>query len=780
MQAFKSCGPVRPWAPTARSLVALCACLLFAGRATAQDTGRISGKVTAKENGEPLRGATVQVQGTTRSSVTDANGAYSIINVSVGPAVIMARFLGREPQQISVTVPADGAAEGNFALKAAALRLSDVVVSASREVEKRVAVPAAIGVVDGGTLRATDPNHPSEVMNRIAGVYVPITNGEGHMTSIRQPITTDPVYLYLEDGIPTRSTGFFNHNALYEVNLPQADRIEVVKGPATALYGSDAIGGVINVSTRAPALRPQAGISLVGGAYNWGRLLATGSNTWGGTGVRADLNLTRTDGWRDSTSYDRQSGTVRWDQRLGATSRLKTVATYSRIDQQSEASPLSLSDYLTDPAINYSPFAVRQVKAARASVAYEQEGGSHSLTVTPYARYDRMRLIPNWTITYDPSDYTTQNKSLGAEIKYGKDFAPLRMRLIVGADVDYSPGGQVETQMADTLRDGIYTPSYPGTTLYDYDVTYHGVSQYLQAEVTPVERLRLDAGVRVDESGYDYTNNLTPLATGRWRRPADTTVSYRHVSPKAGATYQFAEALNLFAAYRHGFRAPSQSQLFRQGSAVNTVGLQPVKVNSYEVGVRGRIARRVDYDVSAYSMIKTDDILNYTSPNGHSEAQNAGKTTHRGIETSLGIAIVPALRFDLAYSYSKHFYADWSTVSTGTILSGKEMVQAPREMGTASLTFAPARWNGARLGIDVERLGGYWEDQANTHKYAGYTLYNLRAGSPPLRGFVVSVRLMNLTNELYSTLSAYTASQGEQFTPGMGRRLYITTGYNFP
>ncbi len=145
----------------------------------------------------------------------------------------------------------------------------------------------------------------------------------------------------------------------------------------------------------------------------------------------------------------------------------------------------------------------------------------------------------------------------------------------------------------------------------------------------------------------------------------------------------------------------SQGQLFRQGSAINTVGLQAVKVNSYEVGVRGRIARRVDYDVAAYSMIKTDDILSYTFPDGHTEAQNAGQTTHRGIETSLGVAVTTGLRLDVAYSYAKHMYADWQTTAN-VDLSGKEIVQAPRSMGTAGLTFAPPRWNGARLGLDVE------------------------------------------------------------------------------
>src|SRR5690606_19635459 len=103
-------------------------------------------------------------------------------------------------------------------------------------------------------------------------------------------------------------TGFFNHNALYEVNLPQADRVEVVKGPATALYGSDAIGGVVNVVT-APAEETGVSGSAEGGPFGFARLLARGSVLRGADGFQADLNFTRTDGWRQGTAYDRQTGT---------------------------------------------------------------------------------------------------------------------------------------------------------------------------------------------------------------------------------------------------------------------------------------------------------------------------------------------------------------------------------------------------------------------------------------------------------------------------------------
>ena len=152
-----------------------------------------------------------------------------------------------------------------------------------------------MGVVTGEELRAAS-RAPAEVMGRVPGVWVSAAGGEGHTTAIRQPETTKPMYLFLEDGVPTRSTGFFNHNALYEVNVPQAERIEVLKGPGTALYGSDAIGGVINVETRARLARARtAEASLEGGALRLdARCSSAGSDSRGDDGVRADLNLTRT------------------------------------------------------------------------------------------------------------------------------------------------------------------------------------------------------------------------------------------------------------------------------------------------------------------------------------------------------------------------------------------------------------------------------------------------------------------------------------------------------
>jgi len=119
--------------------------------------------------------------------------------------------------------------------------LEVVTVTATKEKTTLQQTPASIGVISEDAIKESGLTHPQQLLGQIPGVAVGVTNGEGHNMAIRQPFTTNPVYLYLEDGIPTRATGFFNHNALYEVNIPQAGSVEVVRGPGSALYGSDAI-----------------------------------------------------------------------------------------------------------------------------------------------------------------------------------------------------------------------------------------------------------------------------------------------------------------------------------------------------------------------------------------------------------------------------------------------------------------------------------------------------------------------------------------------------------
>ena len=412
-------------------------------------------------------------------------------------------------------------------------------------------------------LAETRPSHPSEVMGAVPGVWVNVTGGEGHQTAIRQPLTTSPVYLFLEDGVPTRSTGFFNHNALYEINLPAADGIEVTRGPGSALYGSDAIGGVVNVITRSSLERSGLDATLEAGEFGFRRFLTGGNWSRGVDGLRYTLNLTESEGWRDATAYDRQSGTVRWDwARPG--SLMKALVSLNRIEQQTAgSSALPEIDYLSAPRGNLTPVSFRSVRAYRASLDYGRTGARTSWSVVPYFRYDTMELLPNWTLTFDPTVYTTDNASVGLLAKWQRDFTPMRTTLLAGVDVDVSPGARIEDIVrpqtsASGLPSGrpIFSSYTTGARIYDYDVTFASVSPYVQADFSPTPRMRVSLGVRADRMRYDYDDLLTSPDTPRHRRPADARRTFTHVSPKLGWTFQVSDRANLFASYRHAFRAP--------------------------------------------------------------------------------------------------------------------------------------------------------------------------------------------------------------------------------
>ena len=672
--------------------------------------------------------------------------------------------------------------------------LDETVVSGSREPTPLAETPASVGTIKGETLRADKPAHPADVLGQVPGVYVSITNGEGHQTAIRQPVTTSPVYLYLEDGVPVRSTGFFNHNALYEINVPQAGGVEITRGPGSALYGSDAIGGVINVLSLAPPASAEVTASGEAGGWGWRRLLAGGGNTHSENAWRANLNLTHTDGWRDATGYDRQSVTARWDHAFGAEAVAKTTLAYSSIDQQTGANaPLVYADYRNDPTKNYYAIAYRKVEALRLSSAFERESGDTLVSVIPYVRDDSMELLPSFTLNSDPQLYTTSNQSLGLLSKWRRDYAPLRTRLIAGLDLDYSPGGRVENNLSVVSTGSgaarVFTSYSVGLRTYEYDVTYLGVSPYLQAETSPSERLRVTAGLRYDWMRYDYDNKLsdTALQVGAsyYGHVADTDVDFSHASPKLGATYALNTHHSLFAAWSHGFRAPSESQLFRpargtsatlaQANALSALGLEPVNANQFEIGARGQ-SLGMDYSLSLYSLSKQNDIVSYRDTTTNiTNSTNAGETLHRGVEVGLGFPFGDAFRFDTAFSYARHTYEEW-IVSPTINYSGNDMEFAPRWIANTRFTWLPAP--GTRVQLEWVSLGPYWMDQANTTEYEGYSLINLRANWSITQQLALFGSVHNLADVRYAD-SASITSNTPVYSPGLPRTLYAGVEYRW-
>ena len=762
--------------------VLLTACAWAAGSGLqAQDLrGTVEGVVRSADGGRPVADAMVGVFGLGRHVSSDSTGRFVLTDVRFGSQRVEVRAIGYQPSALAVTVVPGEVTQVELQLKPAVVNLPEVVVSSSREEQLASATAVSVGVIRGEEIRETRGHHPSEIVNRTPGVYVSNLGGEGHATAIRQPITTKALYAYLEDGVPIRSTGFFNHNALYEINIPQAGRLEVIKGPGTAVYGSDAVGGVVNVFTRDPSPTPEAELFVEGGSSTYLRGLGTASKTFGRSGFRADVNVTRADGWRDQTPYQRQSGSFRWDYDLSEQSRLKTVATFSHIDQPGDGGgDVTFQDFVSAPSRSYSPIAFRRVAAARLSTELQVRGESSSFGATLYTRYNELDLLPSWQLSFDPQIWESRHRSVGLLTRYRRVVTPLRTNLSAGVDLEYTPGSRRETGIAPQRAGDVFTTYTTGPVQYDYDVTFWQTSPYAQADISLPARVQLSVGARYDHIGYDYDNLLSIVDTGSHRRPASTGVSFDRISPKLGATWELAPNANLFASYREAFRAPAESQLFRQGAAVSTVDLKPVRAQSWEAGVRTALAGVVTLEATGYNMRLRDDILTFFDPaTGLRLSQNAGATNHRGVELGAGVGLGHGVRVDAAVSYAKHTYVEWSP-RAGVDYSGNEMELAPRFLGNGRVSYRPAFLSSGVVAVEWVRLGSYWMDPENTHEYEGHDLFNLFATVPVMQHLELSGRITNLGDRRFAETSSFNQQQGERFRPGAPRQFFLGAQYRF-
>ena len=138
--------------------------------------------------------------------------------------------------------------------------LETVIVTASRTPSSGMALPTAWSSLDKETLERISPQHSNQVFNRIAGSWVSRGNGQESLISLRSPVLTGAgscgAFMPAQDGISMRSPGFCNVNQLFDANLLQAGKVEVLKGPATVVFGSNALHGIINVLTRSVDATP--------------------------------------------------------------------------------------------------------------------------------------------------------------------------------------------------------------------------------------------------------------------------------------------------------------------------------------------------------------------------------------------------------------------------------------------------------------------------------------------------------------------------------------------
>lgn len=679
----------------------------------------------------------------------------------------------------------------------AAMQLDEVVVTGSRTAEKLSETPMAIGVVDYRVLKRDKPKTMGDAINRIAGVTWVDLGNEQHMMGIRQPNSTNAVYQYLEDGIPIRPLGVFNHNSLNELNLAGAERVEVVKGAASSLYGSNAVGGAVNFITARPSPTPEASIGFRNEAVaGYQREDFGASDTWGDLGVRFSQYSSRrsTDNWQQYSNGSKDSVTLRGDYALTNSSLVHAVLSYNNLDSSTPGS-LNPADYHATPGKSYQTFSWRKDKTSRLSLGWEGETLQNGLTsVTLFGRQNDHGQLPNYTITACtigatcPTGYrgTINNNhvsSLGLDVKHQQDFDLLSSRLIAGLYYDQSPNSYKSDNL-DVTRNAVtnvYTDYAPNTTyltgVRDYQTDIRNTALFVQWESSSLDKVRVVVGGRNDSISYNFVNHLTPGAN--FGAPSETR-SFSHFSPKVGATYTMNERASVYANVSQGFTPPEVSALYGKSAIPD---LKPATYDNYELGLRmAFFERALKLDAALYRLDGRDTIVSYSIAPGNSINKNAGRTRSSGMELALGW---DSGAFDgrLGTSIASHRFVQYQT-STTLDYSGKEMPSAPNTV-SAEIGYKPIQ--DGRVALEVVQVGAYWMNNANTVRYDGHTLFNMRGNYKFAGGWEAWLQGRNLTNRLYadsasssySGTGAYTLNTQDQYSTGAPRSIMIGLNYAF-
>ena len=177
--------------------------------------------------------------------------------------------------------------------------------------------PGSVARLDAEEVFDARADHPAEILNKLPGMNIQMNSGQEHLVAIRSPVLTGGAgqgsFLILENGVPVRSPAFGNVNSLFEPHHEVASAIEVVRGPGSAKYGSNAVHGLVNV-----ILPDVGGGSEAVGSYGTLGRWRSDVTLDEGEHWLAAVSLQKDTGWRDNTGVDQQKLTLVGDWILGA------------------------------------------------------------------------------------------------------------------------------------------------------------------------------------------------------------------------------------------------------------------------------------------------------------------------------------------------------------------------------------------------------------------------------------------------------------------------------
>ena len=671
-----------------------------------------------------------------------------------------------------------------------------IVITTSGAERRAFDTPYAIGVVDADMLRAAGPMvNLSEALSRVPGLVVNSRNNYAQDLQInsrgfgaRASFGVRGLRL-LTDGIP--ASGPDGQGQVSHFDLAGAARIEVLRGPFSALYGNSS-GGVISLVSTAPTQR-LASVALDAGSdglQQW--RLGVEAPFDGGFSLRAQVSDFRIDGFRPQSGAQRSLGNVRlgWD---GAQDRV--VVVLNSLDQPSD-DPLGLTreqfdadpDQTTARALDYNTRKLTRQDQAGLSWTHRFAGDS-ALRESQLAVYGGQRAITQWQSI--PDFVQTPVTQPGGVIDFDRDYQGVDGRLVWRWALDDDRGLQLVAgaSLARSREDRRGYRNFVG----DGADRVRGVTGelrrdelnrvrsddvYAQAEMDLARDWSATLGLRTGRVGFRSDDRYI-VGDGSLNGDDSGTLDYRYTNPVAALQWRQGPGLNLYVSLARGFESPTFNELAYRpdGQPGFNTALQAQTSRQLELGAKWRSREQgLSLDAALFEARTDDEIGVAASSGGRTSFRNVGRTLRRGLEADLRWQLAPAWRAQVAATSLQAVYLDDALVPAGNRIAGTLKAWGYAELAWQATPALHVAWEGRAQG----RLP---VNDANSDFAAGFGLMALRAQWLATIGpgqLQLLARLDNLADR--RVVGSVIVNEGNQrfFEPAPGRTWLLSASWQQP
>jgi iron complex outermembrane receptor protein len=635
-----------------RYIIVLVAFALLSFGVKAQDKA-VTGSIYDSQTKQAVAGVSIKNSKDQVLAESDQYGRFSFRYAGADP-VLKFVLIGFKTQSVNCADKAEGM---NIQLDADEANLNEVRVTGFAGNRTKKETAGAIALITGKDINRGSGMSFQQALNSIPGVRMDqSTLSEGRISirgnGVRSSFGLRNIKVYLNDIPVTEADGTTRIEAL-DVN--SIGRAEVIKGPASSIYGAGT-GGVINFQLqRSPYGEQSFEGSALAGSYGLHRLAATYRS--GGDKINSYVSY----GWQEYEGYRQHSNDMRRFlsgnfQLFPGNKRIITLL-LNRTTQYSQIpGSLTANQVAADPeqanASNLDKQAGRYQTWTRVGLGQQynfSDRFSNSTSVFSYS-YDLDHPLP---YAYLRNFY--QSYGGRTSFTYDAGFQVFPTKFIVGSE--FNQGLTKGTQYVNNQgKEGALTANI------DYRNTLY--SLFYQSETQLGKRTLLTLGLSYNSLKYDVSNYLLPVQSGiKDFKPQAT--------PRFALSHNFAEALSLHASVSSGFSPPSSSEVKNVDGSINP-NLQAEKALNYEINAKGNLfGSRFSYDLAVFKMDMKGELIAQSVQQGITIYNNAGKTSHNGAELALSWQaikpddhhIVAGLRPFVALTYSDFTFRDYKVLN---------------------------------------------------------------------------------------------------------------------